>query len=277
MNNILFYETVPPLKNNYSVKFTEYSKVGELLPHWHEHIELLYLIDGECELIVGGERLYAKAGDLAVVNSTEIHSFISKGELRYFCTLIYPDFFSDISLGNIRIKNIIREDSFIGQCHSLMNAECARGDAGSDMMLKSHTYALMAYLVRTASYAQDVEPVRKSVDLERLSLIAEYVAANYKGRITTKGLADMCYLTESHFCRFFKRLTGKSALEYVNGFRVERAAVLLSDSSAGVAEIAESVGFDDANYFARVFKNIKGCSPVEFRKSKKQEERYEHT
>ena len=60
---------------------------------------------------------------------------------------------------------------------------------------------------------------------------------------------------------------GKSATDYVNEVRVERAEVLLKSTSETVSEIAASVGFDDVNYFTRVFKKHRGISPGFFRRN----------
>lgn len=266
MKDVSLYENVPPQKNNFTVKFREYVKQSALLPHWHEHIELLFFTEGECELTVGGERVHARAGDLAVVNSTEVHSFEATAT-RYYCTLIYPEFFSDIDIKNLRLEKIIRADSFVAECMSAMSAEYEAGDVGGDMMLKSHTYALMAYLVR----AHRVEPPsaeeqrRSTRELELLARVIEHIGASCSSRLSTADLAAMCYFTESYFCRFFKRLTGKSTVDYINNLRVERATVMLRDTDEPVALIAERVGFEDANYFSRTFKKIKGISPREYR------------
>ena len=59
MNKISLYEKVPPLENNFTVKFMEFEREDDLLPHWHEHLELLYFTEGRCDLIIGGNRLSA--------------------------------------------------------------------------------------------------------------------------------------------------------------------------------------------------------------------------
>jgi hypothetical protein len=76
-------------------------------------------------------------------------------------------------------------------------------------------------------------------------------------------------------CRFFKKMTGRSALAYVNEYRIEKATVLLTKTDEPIGEIAESVGFDDLNYFSRVFKKVKKCSPGEYRKIHTQGEKNE--
>ncbi len=267
MNNILLYENVPPQQNNFTVKFRTYNS-HRLLPHWHEHIELLFFLKGGCRFTVGGESFLISEGDLAVVNSTEVHSFTDERNNEYFCILIYPAFFSDITFSDVQIRNLIRGDEYVKRCFIDMCTEYEHSAPGADMMLKSHAYRLMAYLVRNyaAKTPSSKEQHVHARTIERLNKITSYVASNYGMAITTRELSKMCYLSEGHFCRFFKSATGRSAIDYVNEYRIERAAVMLENTDESVGEIAARVGFDDANYFSRTFKKIKKISPQDFRK-----------
>lgn len=267
MENKSFYENVPPQKNNFSVKFREYDRQDELLPHWHEHIELLYFLEGECNLIIGGKHYTARVGDTAVVNSGQIHSFRTAKPTRYYCILIYPEFLRDITGDPIYIKNVVYSDPYIGECMYYIKEESEKDDTGSAMMLKSHTYRLMAHLVRNHSAPPSAREDRRERAMHgRLEEVMLYVGESYATSLTTARLAAMCYLTESHFCRFFKRQTGKTPMQYVNDLRVERATVLLESTDLPIGSVAASVGFLDANYFARVFKRAKGMSPAEYRR-----------
>ena len=271
MKDISLYENVPPLKNNFTVKIREYVESSLLIAHWHEHIELLYFLDGGCEMLVGGERFVAKAGDLAVVNSSEVHSFVAVGSARYLCVLIYPAFFSDVDIGGVRIKSHIKKDDFVGDIFSKMWREAGSDDVGADMMLKSHTYNLMAYLVRNFSVPRltDEEYMKEARQLKRLASVMDMINNSYRDRISTRDLAAAAYMTESHFCRFFKSMTGVSAVRYINDLRIERAALLLIETQDPVSQIAAEVGFEDVNYFSRIFRSLRGMSPTEYRKKVK--------
>lgn len=271
MRDISLYENVPPLKNNFSVKIKEYSDYKSLRAHWHEHIELLYFLDGEGEMWIGGESVRVGKDDLAVVNSSEVHSFVASVPLRYICVLIYPAFFSDVDVRGVRIKTKVSGDEYVRESFYNMMSESGSDDPAADMMLKSYTYSLMAYLVRAFSVPNlsDEEFERGNRQLLRLSSVIERINSSYKERLSTRELARAAYMTESHFCRFFKRMTGVSAVKYINDLRVERASVLLLETEAPITEIAAAVGFLDVNYFSRVFRAVRGVSPCEYRKNMK--------
>ena len=94
----------------------------------------------------------------------------------------------------------------------------------------------------------------------------EYIRLNASGHITMADLACFCHCSESYLSRIFKRRTGVNINVYVNKARIELAKNHLLLSSENIAEIAAGVGFNDPNYFSRVFTNIIGISPTEFRR-----------
>ena len=93
----------------------------------------------------------------------------------------------------------------------------------------------------------------------------EYIRQNYKSRITVTALADFCHCSESYLSRIFKRRIGVNVNVYVHKVRLELAKNPLCNSNESIAEIAAAVGFGDPNYFSRVFMQIIGISPTEFR------------
>lgn len=272
MKSIPYYESIPPLKNNFTVKFNHYSQTF-LFSHWHEHTELLYIISGRCTFTCNGESFIASAGDLIVINKNEVHSYIADDCLDYYCLLIHPAFFNDINFFNIRLENRIKCNTVINDCINGIKSEYFNNSdndlifIGSDMVIKSYTYALMAHLIRnhTITHISSKEQKHHLADLKRLDMIFRYISDNYSEKISTSTLAGMCYLSESYFCRFFKATTGKTVINYINEYRIEKATALLKETDDSISEIAANIGFDDANYFSRVFKKIMKKTPNEYR------------
>ncbi len=271
MKDVNLYEKVPALENNFSIKFIDLHETPRLIPHWHEHIELLYFFGGECIFTLNGKTFPVREGDLVAINSTEIHSFVSQEVPQYFCILIYPQFFSDISPDSIiPLESLVRGDEYVAKLVTQIKEEFSRASKGSDMLLKGSVYHLMAYLVRnyTAERPTQRELGNRSALLERTSIVLKYISENYSEKITTAQLASLCFLSESHFCRFFKKAIGKSAIDYINEYRVEKASVLLTQTDESISSIAALTGFEDSNYFSRVFRKYKNTTPESFRANK---------
>ena len=269
MGDLQFYEKIPAIENNFTVKFRVYSRTKKLIPHWHEHIEMLYMNEGECEFICNGKAFHVKEGDLVVVNSTEVHSFTANGMIEYYSILLYPEFFADIKPIDKLICNHISGDGSIEHFFTDLHLEYTNKQIGADMATKGILYTLLTYLYRY--YPYEVEGARggpmTAEVLERLERVITYISEHYAEKITTATLAEMCYISEAHFCRFFKNAVGKTVIKYINEYRVEKATVLLANTGGSVAEIAAEVGFEDPNYFSRVFRSVMGISPAEYRQS----------
>ncbi|SDD40901.1 two-component system, response regulator YesN [Paenibacillus sp. UNCCL117] len=93
-----------------------------------------------------------------------------------------------------------------------------------------------------------------------------YIKENFKEEITLTEMAALTNFSVSHFSTLFKKHTGSSLVNYVNGIKIEEAKKLLLSTSYSVSEITEIVGFSTTPYFSRVFKTTVGLSPLEYRK-----------
>ena len=77
----------------------------------------------------------------------------------------------------------------------------------------------------------------------------------------------MAHMSVSYFCKYFKKFTGNSPMDYLNLVRVENAARLLRMTDKKILDIAFEVGFQNFSYFSKVFKRYKNLSPSVYRTS----------
>jgi AraC-like DNA-binding protein len=101
----------------------------------------------------------------------------------------------------------------------------------------------------------------------RINKVFRYIQEHSSGNINLEKAASLVHLTDSAFCKFFKRVTGKTFSDYVNDIRIGNACRLLTDSDRTVNEIAFESGIETLTYFNRVFLKKKGMTPGTFRKS----------
>jgi len=95
--------------------------------------------------------------------------------------------------------------------------------------------------------------------------VVEHVLANLDARLSVPDLAEIAGFSRAHFTRMFTASEAMPPAEFVLRERMRRAARLLATHSLPVKEIAALCGFDDPNYFAKVFRRFFGTSPTEFR------------
>jgi AraC-like DNA-binding protein len=101
---------------------------------------------------------------------------------------------------------------------------------------------------------------------ERFGAVKKYIEKNYMEDITLDTLAEIAGYSKYHFSRIFKQYTGSSHIEYVNKTRINVAQKLLLDPDISITEVAMNSGFTSITSFNRVFKEIKHCTPSEFKK-----------
>ncbi|WP_186438382.1 iron-siderophore ABC transporter substrate-binding protein [Cohnella terricola] len=102
-------------------------------------------------------------------------------------------------------------------------------------------------------------------DSSPIAQVIQYMQHFYAQPITLKQLAERASYSVPHLCALFREATGYTAIEFLTRLRVEAAKTLLTDSTLGLPEVAEKVGYRDPSYFGRVFKRIVGLSPLHYK------------
>ncbi len=132
--------------------------------------------------------------------------------------------------------------------------------------------ALQTQLTNQISFLQLLEKVLHAVSSscelgDAVSLVnksIDYIHSNYMKKLTVEQLAQNANVSVRQYLRIFKKITAATPVAYINQYRVYRAQELLLQKDDSVQKIALDVGFDDVNYFNRIFKQKVGCAPKEY-------------
>jgi len=119
---------------------------------------------------------------------------------------------------------------------------------------------------RTAGRPAIRNRTRVDYDLQLLKRVLAHIEQNYSRRIYIRELAKMGHMADAQFCRFFKRWVRRTPTEYINSYRVKKAAELLRQSDRKLSDIAREVGFDHPSYFIRRFRAELRCTPAVYRR-----------
>ena len=142
---------------------------------------------------------------------------------------------------------------------------------GYDMAIKGEIYSLFTYLIRHYKKT-DISPNeynRIMLNTERSNSVIMYINSHYNEKLTLSHLAIVNHVSKYYLCHFFKEITGFTVQEYINSIRVEKSKVLLKSTTMGIGEVASNVGYDDVNYFCRIFKKNTTLSPGQYKKLNK--------
>ncbi|OQA09398.1 MAG: HTH-type transcriptional activator Btr [bacterium ADurb.Bin374] len=97
--------------------------------------------------------------------------------------------------------------------------------------------------------------------------VGMFLEAHMDRELSLEEVADWAGVSKNHLCRIFKKSTGQRVFQYLNSLRIRRACERLKGTGETVERIARSVGFNNTNYFHKVFKNVTGTMPTAWRKS----------
>ena len=245
--------------------------------HWHEKMEFLYFKKGQGFVVCNTKKIPVNPGVLVVVNSNELHYIEGDSELlEYYCiivdNLLFKSLHTDICETKyidpiyqnlIIFKNRVENDERISECINNIIEELNQKLTGYELSVKSYIFRLMVLLLRNHTYTT-LSPKEYNTRIKNLNIInivLQYIEKNYKESITVEQLSEMANFSKYYFLRLFKKTTGKSLIDYINFIRINKAENMLNETDKNITEIAFSCGFNDANYFNRVFKKYKGRPP----------------
>lgn len=257
----------PPISYD---KVTNRRKVSQT--HFHYQHELYYLVSGETKYFVGDDIFHLHTGDFIFVPREVIHKTDSESCLQNERILIsfedsivaaeYRDVLEE--LGRIKLIRISPNKRYqVEELLHKLEKEEKRTDGYRQMLTGLYIMELLTLLCRYKT----AETLPETESEKQISAITEHIRSNYGQELSLGALSRRFGLSESCLCRKFKAVTGMGLNEYITNVRIHNAAQLLAAGDLTVTEVANRCGYADSNYFASVFKKIKGTTPLKFSRS----------
>lgn len=103
--------------------------------------------------------------------------------------------------------------------------------------------------------------------LERMNRAVQFIEKNHEKKILLKEIAGEAFLSEYHFHRIFKSLTGETVKDFLTRLKIERAAIRIKHTKDDIGKIAFESGYENHETFTRAFKKYFQCTPLEYRKA----------
>ena len=266
MKNTARYEVQPksPLKI-ITYHFKNHAKIWR---HWHEYLEIIYLVNGRFRLKSDKKIFDVCDGDIIIFNPFEVHESIELSpENEYYVFVIPPDFIQSWQNGKkYKFKSVINDSA---ECKKAIKkaAEATENKTQAQQLLLNAEIFRFLYLA-ALSYAEAADGAEEIPNKNRhiVEDIKSRIDYCYAEPLNIELLAGAFFISVSHLQHLFKAQTGMTIVDYVNKTRIENSCRLLKNTDLHISAISEKVGIFDYNYFSRMFKKYIGKTPTQYRK-----------
>jgi len=234
--------------------------------NWHENIEILYFKSGDATVKIESENISVSAGDIAIVSSNFLHGVVANSRVDFYCLIIDRSFClsNHLDTSNIAFKTKLRDDELTRELDVFANVFSDKDQPFRHLMLRSAVLKILSLICSKYSL-----PKLQSTDaLHMMSAIKHalgYIYSESHRDLSLDEIASASGLSKYYFAHEFKRLTGQTAISYLNGVRCEKATELLTADTLSIEGIALECGFSSASYFIKTFQKYYNISPGEYR------------
>ncbi|MEO1485350.1 MAG: AraC family transcriptional regulator [Bacteroidota bacterium] len=266
-----------------SVKIRTYTKADQCSPSgWHIHpeYEMVFVKNGNGVLNIGSQKIPYENGVLVFLAGNIPHTDFGNQDFsdnREVVIQFKKDFilerlnaFPELTLLQDFLEKaqdvVVFKDRIKTELTSRFLSFEHQDDAGKLINLLD----ILQKLSQTKSVGNLMEgvtvPSQKYSDIKRLETVFEYVNAHYAQSITLSDMADKLGLTTNSFSRFFKQMTQRRFVDFLNDFRIQKAAELFKNSDHTVNEVMYQCGFTNASYFTKQFRHYRKMTPTTYLK-----------
>jgi len=247
--------------------------------HWHNHMEILFILDGTMSAYVNDRQYTLCYHDILILNPREIHSTQIHGSVRYilfqipladlkrlmpnFEMLYFEEFCpAELSQGgpNTKMESLL----------ITIKDEFEKKEDGYQLLFTSLFYKFLHELYKNHSVKLSIHSKNKAAkNLNRIEQIMDYVKSHYQNPITLDEISGSLSITSEYFCRLFKKYTNQTFLEYVNTVRLVHIYYDLIHSNDSITYLMDKNGITNYKVFIRMFKEAYGTTPNKIRSSEK--------
>ena len=264
----------------------EFDTRKEYETHFHQDLEIIYVLEGEVEVTVESEIYKLDKGDFMLVNANKRHSAFSHSE-----ELLIASFKINFSMladymGTNQLLFWCNTTEQKAESYDLLKEVLDRilscyyhQEKEGAVYLNSIYYEAVFLLVTRFMIAADDSRMKESfsIDNSRIFEIQNYVQANFQKQISLNDLAKKLYLSNAYLSKYIKKHFGVSFSDYVNNIRLFHAMEDLIYTDKKITRIALDNGFPTTASFNKAFKDVYNMTPSAYRSTVHKDERKNDT
>jgi len=257
-----------------------------LTPNHHDYLEIGYIYEGKGIMTVENKKYVVKKDDIVILSNYELHTFSTTKNQSFSLVVIYfmPELIYKPGGLNIDFNFLkpffYRGDNFSHIIHPDKNnneyvfsliekiyTRYLKKEINYKLESKIYLTEILLNLVKyygTLSTKFSKNYSIKIKDINRLKELMTLLQKEYNRDITLTEAANIVNMSIHYFCKFFKKVIGKTFTNYLLSIRIDKAKELLLTEKITVTSIAYKVGFGNLSYFYRKFREFTGYCPTEY-------------
>lgn len=284
MKTVANFESIlNPLGHSFTYHVFDHENPNDANSFWHYHpeIELVYISGGSGKRQIGMHLSNYFDGDLILIGSQVPHSGFTESFSDFRKEIVIqfkPDFLGN-AISNVHEFKLISSLFERAKQGVVFSGEIKK-DVGLRMegiQFENQLERLLTLIKilndlalsneRTLLNAESYSLSTNFKDNERIKLIFNYIRQNFSREVSLPDIASIIHMTPQSFCRFFKKSTKKTFVQFLNEYRMNHAIKLLIDTDLDIKTISYETGFNNLSNFFRVFKRTTGFTPEAYRKN----------
>ncbi len=285
MKKPILEKVVPGFGSSFTIKkFAGLQRCRSDFWHFHPEYEIVYITNGSGKRHIGNHISYYEEGDLIFLGPNLPHLSFTDDILEAH-TEVVVQLRSDFLGADLWEKPefwLIRQ-LFERARQGLSFSGKIKKEVGQSLLQLNElpSFERVVELLRILQQLATAEEYKllqatgfaletNAQDRQRISAIYAYVEDHFQQNIALDDMAGEVSMTVPAFCRYFKKMTGKTFTQFVNEYRVAHASRLLANGAESISSICFDSGFNNFSHFNKQFKTITGKSPTAYRKALKQ-------
>lgn len=249
--------------------------------HWHSYYEIIHILSGSFHLTLDNDTNVYHAGDVIFIMDGTLHGGNPQDHSCIYDCIVFDlqilmkdnhacaKTIHDIMTHKIVIHNLLSAVSpHIAPIVTDLTDALSRKQTGYEFITQGCLYQLIGTILKEHLYEENINGEKSSDQLNSIKNVLAHISENYYNSISLNGLARIAGMNPKYFCRYFRGMTGRTPIDYLNYYRIECACEMLSTKNISIKETAISCGFNDESYFIRTFHKYKGVTPKQFVKTK---------
>lgn len=256
--------------------------------HFHPEIEILLVIEGTGTRFVGDSVERFGPGSFVMIGQNVPHlwhsdeKYFKKNSLNseVIYILFNTEFFGKdfwqmaettqinklLELSQRGIKLTLQHhDELIELMKSIVKSSGVRRIILLLLILEKIALAKNYQLLASSVIQKNIS----DIDSDRLNNVYKFVINNFQRHISLEQVSEAANLSVPAFCRYFKKRTNKTFVQFLNEIRISNACKLLTEEKQSIGSICYNSGFNNISFFIKQFKKITGFTPLAYKKKYK--------